>query len=254
MVHRATLVWTVAALGALVGSTLSAYASSPPTVSVGGEVQFPTSYTPALLAALPQTTATVTVAGRQYTDTGVLLETLVSDAGPAFPSSITNLKNRVLRVTATVRGSGREVTFAVGELDPSFGNHQALLALTQNGAPIDGGPQLVVPGDRNPARFVPSVSQVEVGIATAPATNTQPVAASPVTLHTNGRQVSLTPALRAHLASETLTVSFGGPTGEQTHTEIGPPLINVLALAGAGAGEPLIPGQPPSATTTTWRW
>ena len=29
-----------------------------------------------------------------------------------------------------LRGAGREVTFAVGELDPGFGNHPALLALS----------------------------------------------------------------------------------------------------------------------------
>jgi len=62
-------------------------------------------------------------------------------------------------VTVTVRGTGRdEVTFAVGELDPGFGDHPALLALTQNGRPIAFGPELVVPGDRAPIRLVPRVS------------------------------------------------------------------------------------------------
>ena len=51
------------------------------------------------LAALPQTTATVTVGGRHVTDTGVLLETLVTDAGPAYPASLVNTKNELLRVT-----------------------------------------------------------------------------------------------------------------------------------------------------------
>jgi hypothetical protein len=89
----------------------------------------------------------------------VLLEALVADAGPAYPASLLNTKNVLLRVTVTVRGAGRrDVTFAVGELDPAFGNHPALLALTQNGRPIAWGPELVVPGDRVPIRFVPGVS------------------------------------------------------------------------------------------------
>jgi hypothetical protein len=72
----------------------------------------------------------------QVTDTGVLLETLVTDAGPAYPASLLNTKNELLRVTVTVTGAGhRAVTFAVGELDPNFGDHPALLALTQNGRP-----------------------------------------------------------------------------------------------------------------------
>jgi len=133
-----------------------AYAGSRPVLSVGGEVTTAASYTAEQLAALPQATATVTVGGRQVTDTGVLLETLVTSAGPAYPASLLNTKNELLRVTVTVRGAGhRQVTFAVGELDAGFGNHPALLALTQNGHRIAHGPELVVPGDRAPVRFVP---------------------------------------------------------------------------------------------------
>jgi hypothetical protein len=92
---------------------------SRPVLSVNGEVTSPSAYTISQLVALPQTTVTVTAGGRQFTDTGVLLETLVSDAGPAYPASLLNTKNDLLRVTVTVRGAGRrDITFAVGELDP----------------------------------------------------------------------------------------------------------------------------------------
>jgi hypothetical protein len=224
----------IATVLAFAGPTVPASASRiPPTVSVSGEVTVPSAYTAAQLAALPQTTATVTVAGRQVTDTGVLLETLVSDAEPAYPASLLNTKNELLRVTATVRGAGhRAVTFAVGELDPGFGNHPALLALTQNGRPIADGPELIVPGDRAPFRSVPGVSAVTVGIATAPATDTAPPAGSPVKVIDGRREVTLSAALLARLPSETLTVSFEGPSGEQTHTETGPALLEVLAVAG----------------------
>jgi hypothetical protein len=87
----------------------------------------------------------------------VLLETLVNDAAPAYPTSLLSTKNELLRVTVTVtvRGAGRdEVTFALGELDPGFGNHPALLALTQDGRPIPRGPELVVPGDRAPVEVI----------------------------------------------------------------------------------------------------
>jgi hypothetical protein len=168
-----------------------------------------------------------------FTDSGVLLETLVTDAGPSYPASLLNTKNELLRVTATVRGAGnRQVTFAVGELDPNFGNHPALVALSSDGTPIAGGPELVVPGDQFPARFLPQVSEVTVGIAAAPATNTTPAAGSPVEVIAGRRTVTLSSALLARLPSETLTVTFGGPTGEQTHTEVGPPLWEVLAVAG----------------------
>ncbi|MBV9358370.1 MAG: hypothetical protein JO023_22900, partial [Chloroflexi bacterium] len=152
-------------------------------------------------------------------------------AGPAYPG-LPNTKNELLRATATVRGAGREVTFAVGELDPNFGNHPALLALTQDGRALDGGPMLVVPGDRAPVRFVPQVSDVTVGIATAPATSANPAPGSPVEVHHGSREVSLASTLLARLPSETLSVSFQGPGGVQTHTEVGPPLLDVLAVAG----------------------
>ena len=231
MVRKWTPVVLAVALAAsvagLAGGPAYASAGSRPVLSVGGEVTTAASYTVAQLAALPQTTATVTVGGKQVTDTGVLLETLVTNAGPAYPASLLNTKNELLRVTVTVRGAGhRPVTFAVGELDAGFGNHPALLALTQNGHRIAHGPELVVPGDRAPVRFVPRVSRLTVGIATTPATDTNPAAGSPVEVIDGRHHVTLSAALLARLH-----VSFPGPGGTQTHTEVGPSLLQVLAAA-----------------------
>jgi hypothetical protein len=147
------------------------------------------------------------------------------------PQCLLNTKNELLRVTATVTGSsGPPITFALGELDPNFGNHPAYIALTQNGQPLAGGPELVVPGDRAPVRFVYGVNDIKVGIATAPATTMNLTGA--ITVIDGGRTVTLSPAELAALPQETLTVSFEGPNGLQTHTETGPPLIDVLAAAG----------------------
>ena len=44
--------------------------------------------------------------------------------------------------------------------------------------------------------------------------------------------MAISSTLLARLPARTLTVSFGGPSGEQTHTETGPPLLEVLWLAG----------------------
>jgi hypothetical protein len=241
-VRKRTPVFLTAALAAsiagLAGFSVPAYAhgTSRPVLSVGGEVTTPAAYTAAQLATLPQATVTVKKGGRTVTDTGVLLETLVSDAAPAYPASLLNTKNELLRVTVTVRGAGRQVTFAVGELDPGFGSHPALLALTQNGHRIARGPELVVPGDRAPVRSLARVSQLTVGIATATATDTAPAAGSPVVVIDGHHQVTLSAARLARLPAETLTVSFGGPSGVQTHTEVGPSLFAVLAAAGVRLG------------------
>jgi len=224
-----------AALVALLGGGMPAYAhESAHTLSVSGEVSLPMTYTLEQLSALPQTTVTISIDGHQVADTGVLLETLVSTAKPAFPSTLPNTKNQLLRVTATVRGDEhRPVTFSLGELDPAFGNHPALLALTENGRRIAGGPQLVVAGDRLPLRFVRGVSEVTVGIASAPATNTTPAAGSPVVLHRYGHALTLTAAFLNRLHKESLTVSFIGPGGTQSHTEVGPALLEVLRFGDA---------------------
>jgi hypothetical protein len=79
---------------------------------------------------------------------------------------------------------------------------------------------------------VPLASAVTVGIATAPATITAPPAGSPVEVIDGRHVVTISAAEPARLPSETLTVSFEGPGGQQTDTETGPPLLTVLALAG----------------------
>jgi hypothetical protein len=219
---------------ALACATLPAYArDNGRGVAIDGAVSMHTTYSFAQLAALPQTTAVVTFGNHQVTDSGVLLETLITAASPAYPASLPNTKNKLLRVTATVRGTGhQEVTFAVGELDPNFGDHPALLALTRNGMPIDGGPQLEVPADTGPQRFVSDVSEVAVGIASAPATNTSPSPGNPALLINGNHTVTLDGALLNRPRQETLNVSFGGPGGVESHTEVGPPLLDLLRLAG----------------------
>jgi hypothetical protein len=224
----------VATALALASATLPAYARDTDRgLAVNGEVSTPAAYSLAQLATLPQTPATVTFGDHQVTYAGVLLETLVTTAKPAYPTSLLNTKNELLRVTATVRGAGhQEVTFAIGELDPAFGNHPALLALTQDGRPIGSGPQLVVPGDRGPLRFVLDVSEVTVGIAAATATNTAPSPGSPVVFIDNGHKITLSSAFLNRLPKQTLNVSFIGPGGTQRHTEVGPPLLETLLLVG----------------------
>ncbi|HEY2593848.1 MAG TPA: hypothetical protein VGK33_08100 [Chloroflexota bacterium] len=224
------------AASALVAASVALPAYARPSdhaVAVDGAVSNPSTYSTAQLAALPQTSATVTLGNHQVTDTGVPLESLVAAANPAYPASLLNTKNELLRVTATVRGTGhQEVTFAVGELDANFGNQPALVALTQNGRPIDDGPQLVVPGDRGPQRVVSNVSQVTIGIASAPATDTAPSPGSPVVVINGSRRVTLTSAFLNGLPKESLAVSFIGPGGTQSHTEVGPSLLEVGLFAG----------------------
>jgi DMSO/TMAO reductase YedYZ molybdopterin-dependent catalytic subunit len=213
------------------GASASAASAAPhqPTVSVGGTVAAPATYSLSALQALPQTTFTVTTPTWWGTSTetgqGVSLESLVNAAQPTLPAA----KNALLRVIVSVSGSrGAQRTFALGELDSSFGNHPAYLALEENGVALPA-PELVVPGDSNGIRSVPDVGRITVAVEN-PAPTTPPEVGA-LTIEDGARTTVLSPAELASLPAETLTVTFAGPSGSQMHTETGPTLDEVLHAA-----------------------
>ncbi|MFC0438217.1 hypothetical protein [Kutzneria buriramensis] len=83
----------------------------------------------------------------------------------ATPAAHTVAQLRVL-LTVTARDH-RTVTVALGELDPSFGNHLAVLTL-------DRGVDFVVPGDRSRARELHDVTGIRVAVSDAAARTTAP--------------------------------------------------------------------------------
>jgi hypothetical protein len=122
------------------------------------------------------------------------------------------------------------VTFALGELDPNFGNHLALVSLERNGIAYPKGPELVVPGDVNRFRWVTDVQELTIGVT--PAEHVGPPQSGAVTVQGGRRKAVLSPTLLSLLPAVTATVSFIGPGGTQTHTESGPPLALILLVAG----------------------
>jgi hypothetical protein len=188
----------------------------PAAVRVTGAVTTPASYTAAQLSALTPTT----VAGRHGSVTGVALGDLVTAAVPVLPTG----KNTQLRVTVTVSGSGgRSVAFALGELDPSFGNHPALLVAGRH----DTG--LVVPADRNRSRSIDDIRLVSISVTNA----STPTGVAPGSLLvTSGRrQAAVSARTLARLPQHLLTVTFLAGTAAQAHTERGPTLAAVLRAA-----------------------
>jgi hypothetical protein len=219
-----------AGLMGLEGAPAMAATPTPPQpVTVAGTVASPATYTLSQLQALPQTTFTVTIPTRwgtiTQTDEGVSLETIVNDSAPVLPSD----KNALLRIVVTVGGDHMQRTFALGELDASFGNHPAYLTLEVSGHPLSA-PALIVPGDVSAARAVPDVDQIEVGVENPDSTT--PPESGALTVQDGNYSIVLSPAQLAALPEQTLTVSFGGPSGEETHTETGPTLDDVLRAAG----------------------
>lgn len=199
------------------------------TVSVGGAVGNATTYSRAALAALPQTTVPVTAYGLAgHTVTGVSVESVVQAAGPAVDPAV---KNGLLRVRVAVTGAnGRSVTAALGELNPSFGNHPALLVLAVDGRAL---PHVAFgfPGDATLLRAVSDVRSLTVSVATAPSPLPSPPEGA-VIVKGPHRTVTLTASTLQRLPSRTISVTYTAGTTVETHTETGPQLEFVLLAAG----------------------
>lgn len=208
------------------GAPPAAARNAPPALTVSGAVADPAGYTLGQLAALPAETVRLGDGHGAVTATGVSLDLLVTRAAPVLPA----VKNALLRVIVTADGPGtRPVSFALGELDPDFGDHDAVIVLSINGRPLPAGPALAVPGDRVPLRDLPAVRHIEVGVA-SPAVAVPPSPGS-LLIETGTRQVVLSAAALASLPRQTRTVTFAAGNGTQTHTETGPALASVLRAA-----------------------
>ena len=175
-----------------------AIAAPADTVRVTGEVANPAEYTASELS-------------------GASLYDVVVRAAPVLPPG----HNTSLRVLVRVTGRhGQATTFALGELDPAFGNHPATFTSRD---------RLVVPGDRNPSRSVSDVRTIRVSVSAAGAQQVEPGAVRVVTAH---RTVTVPASRLACLPARTVQVTFQSGTGSQTHTETGPALDVVLLAAG----------------------
>jgi len=198
-----------------------------PVLTVSGAVSVPASYTASQLAALPVETIQLKgPGGHTIPATGVSLDLLVTTASPMLPTA----KNALLRVIVTASGPfGLRVSFALGELNPNFGNHDAVVLLSVDGRPLPAGPALVVPGDQVPVRDLPVVSSIEVGVTNPPVT--VPPSPGALVIQAGHRQVILPATTLAGLPQQTRTVTFLAGTAAQTHTETGPTLSAVLHAA-----------------------
>lgn len=205
---------------------------------VDGAVDSATSYTMARLRAEPQHSFTAgrsvpgSWRGGHHQVSGVLLQDLVTAAAPRTGA----VKNPQLRVSAGIterRSAWRGVGVAMGETDPSFGNHPAVLVLSLDGRRLSR-PALVLPGDKNPRRFLRAPSRIHVAVAQPPGTAVTPppgglqVRAGRLVRSLSGDQLRRLPARTRH-------VSYGSASGQQTHTEYGPALETVLWRAGLPA-------------------
>ena len=178
MNHRALVVVVLGAVTLGVGAVAFAASSPPPATQASLTIQgspgnglipfSPLTLTMAQLAALPQSTVTLSDG---TVEKGPLMSSLLTQAGLTFLGN-TVCRNDELRFWAeasSLDGSAAEIT--PGELDTGFGNRPAILSLNENGTPL-AAPRLAIPAENNTARDIPAVFDITVGRAAPQLTET----------------------------------------------------------------------------------
>ena len=148
--------------------TTGAPAQAQPPVEAGavritGAVRQPGVRTAAQLAAIPSQTVAVafgTEKGTQrHTEVGVPLSIVLEQAAPVLTAG---RKHDELTIGVLVIGAdGYRALVSYGEVAPALGNSGALLAPSQDGAPL-ARPRLVLPKDGQGARYVSDVVELHV--------------------------------------------------------------------------------------------
>jgi hypothetical protein len=148
------------------GTTGTAQAPPPGSLTINGDVKNPTTYTFAQLQAMPQLNQTVSFLSgttpSTNTETGPSLISLIQAAQPKFLSCDPNDELRFY-VEVTSSEDGYASTESYAELDPTLNNTMSLMSLIENGASqASVGPRLTVPGDVKGGRYVSGSAIVTV--------------------------------------------------------------------------------------------
>jgi hypothetical protein len=150
--------------GLIAGLSLISMAAgaAEPGISLTGLVSHPLKLTLAELNAFPPAKVSATqVSGRgpvKLDCTGAAVNALLDKAGLNLgKGNNAKLAHSVL-VTAD---DGYQVALSLGEIDPDYGNEQAIIATACEGKALDA-PRLVVPADKHGGRAVKGVVNLEV--------------------------------------------------------------------------------------------
>ena len=138
------------------------------TLRVSGTVAQPFTLTADEFAALAHQTITASAHDQQGRYSGVPLADLLKRAGVASGEA---LRGRELAKYVAVTGAdGYRAVFALAELDAGFTDRIVLIADRRDGKPLPqkAAPfQVIVPGDKKPARWVRQLVSIDVFEAAA---------------------------------------------------------------------------------------
>jgi hypothetical protein len=235
---------SVVATAGLSGSALAGPISNQ--FALTGDVVTPGIYDLATLEALPPTTLTATyLAGKlptsvtdTYTGTNLWsLLTLPSAGGGLLPIPGAPKNPSLRNYVVAVGSDGYEALFAVGEINPKFGNRPYMVAYGDTGGQLgpggpDGFARMVVPGDVYGGRYVSNLVALSVGHApTLPGSGGGLSTKFKLVGDVSSPGTYTLSSLEA-LPATTLTATYMGPTGSVTDTYTGVSLWTLINDAG----------------------
>lgn len=159
----------VACALALVLSPVTAWATEttprgiePGTVFLEGLVSHPQTLTRSSLESFPKHTVTVTFQTGHGEQTGTYTGALLWDVLKSA-AIIDRGKGSMLQRTISIEGrDGYVVVISLSEIDPDYGNHNALLAYDRAGTAAQAGVRLILPRDRRGGRAVNDMAKIAV--------------------------------------------------------------------------------------------
>jgi hypothetical protein len=200
----------------------------------------------AALAALPQSTLTVTIGGKQMVEKGPQLTQVIAKAGIRSQTSCDDELDHYYFEATTATG-GAAVVSSV-ELAPDGGDRIVLLSLNENGAALSA-PRMIVQGDKSSARDLTGVTGITIGRVMPVFPSNQPgcdppgfkptvkfstaaadIGAVTVSDPAGQQQVMTFPQIQA-LPAVTQVDTYQGEGETKQHQEHGPTLYNFLVKA-----------------------
>lgn len=149
----------------------SGAACAVPSVVVNGQVKATATFDVAALKKLVSdgTVKEATMTENNNTYKGVALLDLLNS--PAVGLKVSSRKNPTLSMYAVATGSdGYRAIVSLGEINPDFGNKQAVVAYEQNGAALtnSGALRLVIPRENKQGRLISNLAEIQVFEAGTP--------------------------------------------------------------------------------------
>ncbi|MGE0279688.1 MAG: hypothetical protein AB7P20_03615 [Rhizobiaceae bacterium] len=144
-------------------AVLAQTTAPPATIELTGGTTSPIALTPDMLAGLPQIEQDVTFQTSKGPSSGHYKGVLFWEVLKANKALDGLQRNGELQKTFLVTAKDDyKIAFSVGEIHPEFGNTPLMIATEVDGKPIEGGPRIVVPGDKRGARAVQEIVKIEI--------------------------------------------------------------------------------------------